>query len=733
MHAPNIPKPFSSRPFLWALLLALGAARAALESASNSTTFGEVKIYPYSSFKNYGPPENPFAVIDKAFLEGFNPFKKYNAAAGYLTSKDPNKRVANYIESTDYYDVISRVFGDINYFQNLQRHFTSKESLYIRNSQIHAFVTMLNMANKPLYIREEGLYRPESYINQVISLYEIFSLDEKQKIPMSEKVRTELDMTKRECFKENLRALVQNNPAVSSKYADTLRDILHNKRMSLMTEVPAKKIHKKAWVEWALTRPNNKDVFWYLYTALCNSSQDRNRYKAVAIYLEEAFIFGKRGVRIFFSKRGRPSKVAIALTEYLVYRNAFSVNSIEISVDEGVKVPEMQFSSLLDMFGMAQYVTIRSLGNRCKIDTNLPLVNIVLDFEKKRQEQERAQVLKGFFIEDYLSLNSFAKSQMLRLPLTGVGYLAELDRKRCCLDPSSPCLFEVENRGPNFLGKFSIPEAQKDAVVQIAAPHWIFFKNNTVEALKNLKEAVVSVTTDNLAPEYERSSLNTILRENMNVRKVRLVKVGSGRGSAVVRMFEKLLEIKSLDEIDISAVEIGTRDIFRVIKGADGSGANKTAIKTFSFTYSEPPSQTAYAYNVHGGIPSLISNILEEFPSLTTLNVHIGQTSSGIYNFIRDIKYAIGCRNYPVGKLAEIVDVKIPLPLKLASRASCSTILAQTLNDLKHVAGSVFSSATTCPDGADSSSLKSMTLPEFMLSLQNIFKKGVCTVSNEEF
>ncbi|KAI5188476.1 hypothetical protein NECID01_0107 [Nematocida sp. AWRm77] len=702
--------------------------------AKNITTLGQVKLRPYGKSKKSGKNRGFDSItIPVSHLDGFDPFKKYNIAGDYLLNKSPLKRVTNFIDRSAYQDTINAVFGDTKYFNKLKKSWKAKENIQIRGEHMESFLTMLNMANKPLYIREHGVFLKLKEINQILSLYEIFSMDENEQVSENERSRTQMDLTKRECFKENLRAAVQSRPEISMDYARILRDILYNKRTTLMTEVPKNKLDSKSWVMWSLARAPNKDLFWYLFTALCNEKKDQTTHNAVLVYVEEDYIFGQRGMRVTFGKRGSPSPLALNLTEFLVYRNPTNVGVLEIYIEEGAEVPEMQFSSVIDMFGFASLVVIKSLGNRCKINRNLSLVNILLDHEKKKQEQQRTHTLRGFMIEDYLSLNAFAKSQLMNMRLNAIGYFAELDRKRCCYSLDHPCLFPVERRDPNFFGKFSIPLAQKNEIVQLLAPYYFFFKSNTLEGLKNLNEIDISITAPELESSYKNSSLNTYLRKAMNVRVARLFGNNEGRHTSHIDMLKKLLEIESLEEIDLSTLNIDTSEMLSAIQEASSEGKLKAKIKRFSFRYDEPENRAATPSNMDGGVPSMFEIILNDFPNLSSLNVFIDQGSPAIYNIIRDMKYLLGCSTkYTDEQIQRIINIVAPVPLALSSRVPCNSLLNSTMFSMGHVVKRIFKKVVTCPNGQDEEPIKNMSYPEFMLALQRILKRTVCTIPDDD-
>ncbi|KAI5179596.1 hypothetical protein NEOKW01_0059 [Nematocida sp. AWRm80] len=709
-------------------IISLLTSVSGLRVSKNSISNGNINVYPYTNlFIKDNMRQLPIETFPAAYLDGFHPFSKYNMAAKYLATPDSDKNLTNFIDSDVFQKTVVSVFYNIEYFLKLRSFWHQRKELYIYDMQADNFITMIKMANIPYYAKTSGLLLSTYDISTILALFEIFSLDSYERIPYNEKKNSQIDMLKRDCFKENLRHLIQSSKDAFTKYTQVLRQIRYNGRHTLFTEVPQTEISDAEWIEWLLMREKNKDIFWYLFSTLCNTTADIHLTNSILAYVKEDFILGKKGITVMFSSIGNPSPYTIGLNQYLIYKNPLTVTRLGIEIQQGLVLPEMQFSSVFDLFPRAETVIFKNLGNDCDVRQNLALVNIVLDYEQKRSERQMDSVLKGLFVDDYGSINDFAKEQMLNLNLTKIGYFNEISRTRCCFNRKNPCLAPIGNRPANFFGKLAIPFEKADTITSIAAPYHIFFVSSTISKLPHLKEINVSVVNSDMPQEYKNSELSLFIRENMHIDTARLYGEHNKDEPAHLDMFKKILKITTLHTIDISNMKINTTSLINALNSSHNLVHN--SITTFAFNYYEDPGRVSYANSLRNGYISLLYNLMKTFPSLTTLDIHVENSSEAVYNIIRDFKYLLGCYpEYNKSKILSVIQLRTLIPLTLSMFTNCTFLAEKAVSDLYKVVYEIFYSINTCPNGYDSKPLREMTVDEYLVDLKYIIKKNMCPV-----
>ncbi|KAI5185774.1 hypothetical protein NEHOM01_1051 [Nematocida homosporus] len=708
------------------LWIVFGLPVSAREVSKNSSTPGVIKLYSYNDLHaSTSTPRSFFEQFEKSFLDGFAPFQKYTTALKYLSNRNNEKNRINMIMPDDFRETITSAFYSTDYFSDLMKSWNAKTNLYIYDQQILNFSTMVNMANIPYYAKTQGLFLPIEDIHEILSLYEVFAMNETERIPVSQKNALKLDMTKRACFKENLRLLIQNSKVARKTYKTILRGIRRDGRHTLLTEIPRKAQNTEEWATWALSRESNRDVFWYLIAAFCNDKKDYIDKTSAITFAEESFLLGKKAIWLRFGSPQQKSAAGVDLSTYLLYQNPLYVKQLEVSIEETHRVGEMYFGSVIELFPAVEIISIRTLGNNCFIKGNLALVNIILDFEQKRKESGMAPVLRGLIINDYYSLNNFAKSQFMGLSMTTAGYYEELQRRKCCFQANHTCMFPLENRDPNFLGKYSIPIAQAKNTTRLVSPYKTFFFDHTVSQLPNLREIVISISDTEMPQDLKESELPTYVRSLSGITTVRLVGMSPTYSGSYLDMLKKTLKIKTLAELDVSGVHIRTHDLLLAIQ--DPNNYARQTLKAFTFNYNESESEAAYREQISAGVPSLFNKLLESLPRLASLRVQINPTTPAIYNIVRDLKYLLRCNTkYSLNQLKDIIRLDFLVPLSVATKANCKTITSTVLSDLHLPIYETFTSITQCPNNATSANLKSMTIDEFVVDLTDIIQKSIC-------
>lgn len=710
-----------------ALVLLLGAAKALSTSMTssklNSGEPGTVSLYAYSdSFL----PKKERQVLDElplAYLSGFEPFRKYEAALEYLSNKDPGKKTASFIGPDTVKRTVKAVFYDLDYFLYLQQQWYSKKPLYILDQHLDNFVTMVKFANEPFIATKENMILGKGDVYMILGLYEIFALNDTERTTATIKEETGVDLTKREVFKENIRTLLQNSEDALENLTGLLRDIRYNRRNTLMAEAPSGAIQSSKWVGWMLAREENKDLFWYLFSTLCNTYKDFKRYRGVLTYVSEGFIMGKKGIKLYVYQTGNPSPVGVTLSEYLLYRTPLDVRRIQIEIEEGLKVPEMQFSAILDVFSSVSLIYIKSLGNCKRVDRNLPLLNIILDHEKKKKESGTLSHLEGVILHDSTSINEFAKKQFTSLDFTSVGFMTKQQRSKCCVDLTNGSLTPTENRSPNFFGVFSIPHKNRGEIKQLVAPYKMFFPDNLLPKLPALEEINISINDPVLDEASHGSELATDLRNVMRVNTVRLHGESREAESSYPDILRKVLKIHSVKTLDVSDLELRTDHLISLLESSENE--LREGLRVFSFKYSER--EVADSSNITGGVPGLLERIMDAFPNIETLNVRIETSSPSIYNLVRDIKYLMRCSNERTrDQVKKILQINYVVPIAFTEEKECTDILAQNLHELKLVIEEITKGAKECPNDHPSGPLREMTKGELHLDLKDIMKKTVC-------
>ncbi|OAG29956.1 hypothetical protein NEDG_01503 [Nematocida displodere] len=695
--------------------------------SKNSFEKGSVEIYSYSDqFAGRGRVISPVEILPRMYLEGFEPFEKYNVAISYMKNP-PKKRSGKLINESNLTETIKNVFYNQSYFKRLRSEWGQKEALYINDNHVEDFITMILMANEPYYSRTDGRIPLDlSQLTRVIALYEMFALNPTERVSTDAKDRFGLDQTKREVFKENMRIFASNGKQSFPAFQQLLRTIYKTGHISMMAEVPRTRIEDPRWTQWMLSREANRDLFWHLFTSLCNTREDVGTGRPL-IFVQEDFILGKKGLKLTLTQKGNPTHMAIGLTHYLRANNALEVQNLKIVIDRDLRVPEMQFSSLLDTFPLAQTIVLESLGNECDITKNLSLMNVVLDHEKKRKERGMEQMLTGFVLGDYKSFNDFSKHQLFNLDLKTVGFLTLIKRVTCCVGTEDPRLYGAEPSTPNFFGQFGIPENRKSNIRHIVAPYTVFFDVNTIEALPMLEEIDISITKTDLGKNYRDSDLQTPLLKMMPVRTVRLHGYSNKAGKSYQHMFQKVLKIEALKNLDIADVPIMAGNVLSILE--ENHEVTRENIKVFSFSYLEGSKNVAYGSRISAGTPGLLEQVMNALPNLEVLNIHVDQSSPGVYNLLRDIKYLLRCNTrYTPEEIKKIINVQMRLPLNVTSNLDCHTIIEAIIDDLKPVIDNIFHQVIECPNGVDGTKLKRMTKTEYKVELADIFRKITCRV-----
>ncbi|KAH9386102.1 uncharacterized protein NEMAJ01_0998 [Nematocida major] len=722
---------YISKGYIKAILLLFGAARHiySLEVSTNPDLPGDVSILPYSAFFEKKKTHRMIGTkLPKAYLAGFEPFDKYVQALKFLDKKEDQnyKKPPNYINEEIFKRTIISVFYTKEYYMTLKNDWDNMKNIHIYNVYYDNFITMVNMANIPYFSKREGLYLPLSDINTILALYEIFSMNKYVRIPLKVKHKYGMDMTKRDCFKENMRKIIEMNTQANTEYLGILREIRYNGRPVLITEVPPERIDTKSWVRWILSREPNLDLVWYLYSTLCNTVRDNNLNHTLT-YVKETSVLGKKGIQLFFSNKKAPSTDYVGLAFYLEMNNALKVRSIEVSIQEGLEVPEMHFSSVLEVFRKVEVVYVSSLGNLKNIKLNLSLVNIVLDFEKKRSERGMDRVLKGFVIYDYNSLNEFGKKQLLELNLQQVGFMTEIYRERVCVESEHPCLFRLNHRSPNFLGKFSIPQDKKANVRALVTPYDYVFEELNVQKLNGLTELDISLPEPEMKEMYKDSELPTVLRKHMDVTTVRLFGEDEQQQSSYVDMFKKSLAILSITHLDITGIPIMNSEILSVLES--NTNQIKDKITEFSFTYFDPGHEESVNDKEDFSVDtSTFIRILQVLPNLSKMNVTILNDKFEASALIQDYKYLMKCGGTPhtEEQLRNIVNLKLDSPLLFTSVNTCDQILDEGMRRLQKPMFDVFYKTMTCPNGPNSEALQRMPIQELIRSLRDAIKPNMC-------
>ncbi|KAI5191512.1 hypothetical protein NEMIN01_1538 [Nematocida minor] len=714
------------------ILFMLASSAMAYNISRNSDEPGVVSIVPYSDyFLSKRPKIKTGDELPRAYLVGFTPFKKYVGAKEYLT----DKKYKNYHKRPELLNVqvynrtVLSVFYTKEYFQALYAGWFHGEELPIYNAYFKNFLTMVNMANIPYYSKEKGHYLTELDIHTILALYDIFELNHYERIPVDAKKYTNLDMTKRDCFKENMRFLIERSKDGYDAYLGILRHIKDAGRAVFMSEVPATPIDTKDWANWVLSRKFNLDLFWYLYSTLCNNNMDV-RKKRIVTYVKETSVLGKKGLKIYLSNKKKSEEEYIGLSHYLLYNNPLKVKNMEIAVQEGLGVPERQLKSVVEAFRNLEVVYFSSLGNFDRIENNLSLVNVVLDVEKKRRERNMTPVLRGFAIYDYNSLNKFAKRQLLKLDLVKVGFMTKQERCRTCIEMGHRCLYKLNHRQPNFLGMFAIKEDNIRNVRGLISPYKIVFDEQNVEQLYNLSELGISIDDKELPDPYQKSELPYGLRTSMYIKTVRLFGDSRKQAPSHLDMFKKILKITSADHIDISSLPFLNSEILSVLQSDDNYIRDN--IKIFAFTYFDPGQQVAH-YNKAAGGPNghtganLLQQLLITLPSIERLDITIINDREEAAAFVEDFKYLFRCggTKYTEEQLKKIINIKIHSPLEFTSVQSCRVILETAISRIQKSIHKLFEKIKTCPIGK-SDSIKKMTLQEFMLTLKHVMSPNIC-------
>ncbi|EIJ88230.1 hypothetical protein NEPAR06_0362 [Nematocida parisii] len=712
------------------MLLLLLPSVFSLEKSTNSDEPGTINILPYTAFFNKKAYHTPkVQELPKSFIAGFKPIEKYTQALKYLEDIEKKKkgRVRPYINDEMFERTVISVFYTKEYFLTLQRDWELGKKLHIYDVYLDNFITMVKMANIPHFAKHEGLYLSIRDINTILALYEIFSMDKYVRIPIHIKEKFKMDMTKRECFKENLRVLLQFNENANSEYLKILRDIRYKNRHVLMAEVPPRRIDSKSWIKWLLRREVNLDVFWYLFSTLCNTVKDNN-LKKIVTYVKETSVLGKKGIQLFFSNKKAPNTDYVGLSYYLLYNNQLKVKNIEVVIQEDLEIPELQFSSVMEVFQLVRVVYMRSLGNFKRIQNNLSLVNIVLDIEKKRSERRMKPIMSGFVIYDYNSLNEFGKKQILAMNFTEVGFMTELYRDRVCVDKSHPCLFRLNHRSPNFLGKFSISVPNAANIETLVSPYDYVFEELNLEKLYNLSDLKISLPENELKEPYKDSELPLIAREKMNIKTVRLYGESTQQEAAYVNMFKKILKIQSVESIDITDVAIMNSEIVSALESKDNLVKKK--VKLFAFTYFDPGFDKAE----NGGqdfIPTAVTleKIFKALPNLQRMDVTIMNDKAEGKALLQDFLYLLKCKGtiYTEEQLRNIVNIKINSPLLYTSVHTCDDIVGIGLRRLLPAVREIFRAPLSCPNGNSSDIVKKVVIPEFMHSLDHVLRPNMCT------
>ncbi|KAI5132058.1 hypothetical protein NEAUS04_0021 [Nematocida ausubeli] len=700
-----------------------------LSKSLNADEEGSVNIVNWSSFFEKNQLRKKAApILKKSFLAGFEPIEKYKQARKFLIKRDQQKNppATQNVNDELYKRTIISVFYTKEYFKRLELDWEEKEKIHIYDVYVENFVTMVNMANVPYFSKEEGLYLSTKDINTILALYEIFSMDKYIRIPTEIKEKYGMDMTKRDCFKENMRILLQNNVGAGSYYMKILREIRYNGRPALMTEVPSRRIDDRSWVRWILSREVNLDLIWYLYATLCNTVKD-NDMKSILTYVRETAVLGKKGIELFMSNKRAPNTNYIGLAYYLATNNQLTVKSIEVVIQEDLEIPEMHFSSVMEVFQLVEVVYMRSLGNLRRIQNNLTLVNIVLDFEKKRSERQMKQIMQGFVIYDYLSLNELAKKQLLALNITEIGFMKEIDRERICVDKTHPCLYKLNHRRPNFLGKFSIPLKNTTTLMTLVSPYHYVFEELNLERLPNLIELKISLPENDMEEPYKDSELPTIVRERMDIQTVRLFGDSDSQEPSYVDMFKKVLKINSLESVDITEVAIMNSEILSVIESKEN--LVKKSIKVFGFTFFDP----GYDVAKNGGeefvsMQTTMQRIFNAFPSLERMDVTIMNDKVEAASLIQDLLFLLKCKgtNHTEEQLRNMINIKINSPLLYTSNHNCNDIVAMALSRLFPSVKKIFKQPLSCPSGGSSKDIKNATVEEFMQSIKHVIKPNIC-------
>lgn len=700
--------------------------------STNSTASGNMNVLPYSSLFSWNIFQRVKGdEVPKSFLEGFDPFGKYDIAKKFLKNREKkgHSTADNFIDKTVYKKTILSVFYTEEYFNTLKRGWNEGNRIYIYDMYFENFLTMVNMANIPYFSKKEGLSLTSDDINIILSLYEIFGMNNYERIPLSVRREYDLDMTKRECFKENLRWVIETNMDATSndEYTKILRDIRYDGRPVLITEVPHTTIENINWVKWVLSRANNLDIVWYLFSTLCNTGHDIQK-RHIVTYVKETYVLGKKGLQVYFSKEENLHlKEYITLSYYLLFNNPLTVENIEVSIQENIEVPEMQFSSVMEVFRRTKVVYITSLGNNRDINKNLSLINIILDIEKKRKERQMSRVLKGFVVYDYDSINEFAKKQLLELNLPKVGFMTRVNRSKCCVDGNDSCLYKLNHRDPNFLGLFSIPQGKKNKVTSLSSPYSILFNEINMDKLGGLDELNIYIKDLDMNEPYKESELPYYLRQDMNIKTVRIFGSSNKQEASYVDMFKKALKIVTLSELDISSVLISNESIVSALESTDNFA--RKSIKKFTFTYFETSNDFINGGSI-GGISTsdVLNRIIEFLPNLKKLNVRILNDREEAIPFLVDFKYALGCRKRGLAPEAvkKIITIQMSNPLAFTSTRSCDDIMAVALSRLGPSIRAMFKQTRQCPSGANSWDLAKMTKDGFIKSLKHIIQTNTC-------
>ncbi|KAI5170972.1 hypothetical protein NEFER03_0374 [Nematocida sp. LUAm3] len=716
------------------LYLLLASVTAVVKPFSkNSNAKKTVKIFPYSEIDFKNIDKSYLERFQRSYLEGFRPFTEINKDLQKLSEMKTTDLLQMTHKKQEIQSKILQSHYSTNYFLTLRNAWKSEQDLYIYDQQIDNFTTMLRMANEPFYAMEDNLYLDLPDLYEILSLYVVFNMSASEKIPVSQKAATGVDMFKRSVFKENMRIAIQHNEEAERAYQGILSHIRKINFKSNTYTITLSYLNTEDWNAWALSQDEHRDLFWYLYSSICNEegsiTTGNKTTPNVVAYVKENFILGRKGISLRIGSAPSDPKYEISISEYLVYKNPAFLHTLEVDVEEGLNVPPMQLSALIELFPFIRLIFIKSLGNGCLIKQNLEIVSIILDLEKRRQEAHIAPTLRGLVIEDYNSLTGDAKERLLTLPMLRLGYFKEADRRKCCYDTGHACVFPLENSPANFFGKFSIADSRASSIRGLTVPLNVVFEEDTIKKLPNLEELIIYIEPTELSEEMENSSLPEYLLEKRSLRIVRLIGGSFGFESSYLSMFKKILQIKYITEIDITKCPIREREMLAEI--VSGTNALNTHLKKFLFSYVEPENSVANTYNIYGGTPSLFENIMEGFPNLTHLGFEIDPNTGVTYNVVRDFKYLLRCNNgIDPEKIKKILKLRVLVPLKETIQEDCNGVVDHMFYDIRNITYSIFNYIDTCPKGPNSHRLRDYTINEYQVDLHDVFKESLCPGSS---